>query len=141
PVGAPATLTAGVPASARFDFAYDRATGLLTLTVTNTSPIVGNDANPVLTGFFLNLPRGAITGASLVSQSGSGGAPAAFVLSYGENAFAANCFGDFALRLSAGGTPNGAIANALATNIGGPPGAAVIGPVVFVIQLSGPGTS
>lgn len=141
PAGAPATLTAGVPASATFDFAYDRTTALLTLTVTNTSAIVGDDANPVLTEFFLNLPKDAVTGAELVSQTGAGGAAAAFDATCSFDALHANCFGDFDLRISAGGTPHGAIANGLATNVGGPPGAAVVGPVVFVIQLSGPGVS
>lgn len=135
------TLTGGVPASATFDFAYDRATAMLTLTVTNTSPIVGNDDNPVLSEFYLNLPAGAVTGASLVSQSGSGGATAAFSLGYGADAFHANCFGGFDVLISSGSGPRGGIANASAPYVGGPPGSTVTGPVEFVIQLAGPGVS
>ncbi|MFO1053002.1 MAG: hypothetical protein U1F36_12380 [Planctomycetota bacterium] len=133
----PPTLSEGVPASAQFDVTYDPATHRMTLTVTNTSDVVANQANPVLTRIFLNTPPGALTGALLVSQTGSGGANPDFELEFGAER--AGCIGDFELSLETEHGVQGGVANAAAPWIGGPPGAAAIGPVTFVIDLVGPG--
>jgi hypothetical protein len=119
---------------------------VLRLVVTNTSPVTVGVANPLLTRIYFNAPAGAVDSATLTSQTGSGGATPAFVLSFdadtssGANPNQANCFGDFNFALRAQNI-HGGIANANADTIPGPPGAAVIGPVTFEIQLGGPGVN
>lgn len=135
----PPTLSGGVPAGATYDVSYDPSTSRMTLTVTNTSPIVADQATPLLTRIFLNTPPGAISAATLIQQSGAGGATPDFELEFGSER--AGCIGDFELCLETRGGVSGGIANAAAIRVGGPPGAAVIGPATFVIQLSGPGAA
>ena len=77
----PPTLQNGQEASGTAAFSYDGATQVLTLTVTNTSPIVAGQNNPVLRRIYVNLPPLACTGATLISQTGAGGAVPAFQLS------------------------------------------------------------
>jgi hypothetical protein len=133
-------LTGNVAASAEFAFEYDAATGRLRLTITNTSPIVTGEATPLLTRAWFNLPDVAVTGASIVDQSAAGGATPAWSLSHDSDARRANCLGNFDVEIGvAGGGVRNGLANAAATNIGGPPGAAVVGPLELQIQLAGPG--
>jgi len=132
-------LTGGVRASADLDFRYDASNGELTLTVDNTSPIVAGEANALIVDLWLNLPDDAVTGASLRSQSGAGGATPTWQLSFGTDAFGAACMGAFDLHLDNGGGVANGIANPNAPILGGPPGSQVLGPVTFVIDLQGPG--
>ncbi|MBI5851554.1 MAG: hypothetical protein HZB39_11110 [Planctomycetes bacterium] len=135
--GDPPALTGGVLASARFEVGYDEATRRMTLVVSNTSAVVGGDATPLLTEAYLNLPHGAVTTALLVSQTGSGGATPDFEVRLGSNG--AGCLGAFALSLATRNGSHGGIANPAATRVGGPPGAAVVGPATFVVEFTGPG--
>lgn len=144
--GDPPLLTGGVAASGTVDYSYDDATGQLTLVVTNTSAVTMGVPNPLINKIWINLPHLAVTGVSLLSQSGTAGATPAFALSVdtnlldGMNSIVANCFGAFGLELSSGEAPAGAIANAAADTIEAPPGTVVIGPATFVLQISGPNT-
>ncbi|MGE0142621.1 MAG: hypothetical protein AB7T19_04965 [Planctomycetota bacterium] len=133
-------LTGSVAASAEFAFEYDATTGRLRLIITNTSPIVAGEATPLLTRAWFNLPDVAVTGASIVGQSAAGGAAPAWVLDHDSNARSANCLGDFDVEIGVdGNTVRNGLANAAATNVGGPAGAAVVGPLELQIQLTGPG--
>ncbi|HKB15090.1 MAG TPA: hypothetical protein VKF62_03445, partial [Planctomycetota bacterium] len=72
--GSRPTLCDGVtPATADVAFTYDDATHTLTLLVENTSPVTSGVPNPLLTALYFNVPAGAVTGLSLVSQTGSAG--------------------------------------------------------------------
>lgn len=132
-------LTGGVEARVDLDLTYDAASGRLTLAVTNVSPIVAGEYNPLLVGLWLNLPDAAVTDARLVSQTAAGGATPDWGLGYGTDAFRAACMGSFDLQLSNGRGVHNGIGNAAAPLLGGPPGSQVIGPVTFAIQLAGPG--
>lgn len=137
-------LEGGTPAGAEVAFDYDATTAMLHVTVTNTSPVTAGVPNPLITRIWFNVPGGAVTGASLMGQSGSGGAAPAFALTFDADAATApnpnhaNCFGYFNFQLARENVQGG-IANANAGTIGGPAGAAVIGPVEFHLQLQGPG--
>lgn len=142
----PPTLSDGSPANASVTFGYDRTTEQLTLVVENTTPVTPGVQNPLLTQIFFNLPRLAVTGATLVSQTGSGGATPNFSLALdldtttGSSPNWVGCFGAFSACLKKnGGGVNGGIANAAADSPAGPPNGHVDGPVTFVIQLAGPG--
>jgi hypothetical protein len=142
----PPTLGGGVLASGTIGYAYDEATGILTLTVANDSPVTMGVPNPLITKVWINLPHLAVSGVSLLSQSGSGGASPSFELSFDTNnldevgSIPANCFGKMGLLLAtSGGSIQGGIANPAADTLPGPSGAAVIGPVTFTLQITGPG--
>jgi hypothetical protein len=141
----PPTLDNRTPASADLHFTYDAGSAELGVRVTNTSLVVPGEPNPVITVVGFNLPAFAVTGASLSSQTGSGGAQPQFAISFdpdtsgGSNPNRFNCFGSFSVMLNSG--VHNAIANANADTLAVPPSSAVIGPVTFVLQLSGPGTS
>lgn len=135
----PPTLTGGVPASARYTLTFDQSTRRLTLTIDNTSAIVAGEATPLLTKAFLNLPSDTVTHAILVSQSAPGVVQPDFELDLEMEDDGAGCLGDFELELESRHGIQGGIANPAATRVGGPVGAAVIGPVTFVIEFVGPG--
>jgi hypothetical protein len=84
-----------------------------------------------------------VTGAQLLSQTGSGGATPNFELSFDADTSTkpatnhGNCFGSFNFGLDLQGI-HGGIANPNATIFGGPAGSWVVGPVTFDIQLTGP---
>jgi len=144
----PPTLGGGVPASGTIDYAYDDGSGILTLTVANTSEVTAGVPNPLITRVWINLPHLAVSGVTLLSQTGSGGAAPNFVLSVdtnnldGSGSIKSNCFGRMGLLLrTGGGSIQGGIANPAADTLPGPPGAAVIGPVSFSLQVSGPGAA
>src|SRR5262245_25889009 len=60
-------------------FTYDSSIARLQVQVENTTPDVPGDLNPVMSSVFFNVPHGAITGMTLVSQTGgSNGATPAF---------------------------------------------------------------
>ena len=142
--GDPPLLSNNTPASASLRVFYDASIGVLQVEVTNTSAVVGNDANPLLTQLYFNLPRGALTGIVLTGQAGSGGADPAFVPTFdletgaGPEPNRAGSLGSFGVCLRTGPGSRGGISNAAATVVGGPPGAAVRGPVRFTFQLHGP---
>lgn len=141
----PGLLTGDVAVGATATVTYDSSTGELQLDVTNDTPIIAGEATAVITDICFNLPAGAITGASLINQVGSGGATPAFTLSFDADTGAAPnpnstaCLGNFNICLDAGNGVMGAIANPAATNVTAPN--TVTGPVTFTIQLTGPGTS
>ncbi len=140
----PGTLDDGITeASARFVFHLDTLASQLTLTVENTSEVLAGIPNPVLTDIFFNVPT-AITGMSIASQAGSGGATLAFELNFDEdlssdpNPNGANGFGAYNVKLCTPGSGvQGAIANPDADTWGTPPGSLVIGPATFVLDLTG----
>ena len=140
--GDPPTLTGGVPASATITHDYDAATAMLTVTVTNTSEVIAGVPNPVISRVDFNAPSWAISDLILVNQTAAGGAAPNFSMMFDNNLLGGsslpsfNCFGSFSVSLLSGGNgPQGGIANANAGTLGGPPGSAVIGPVVFEFQV------
>lgn len=144
----PPTLSDGTLATADVAFTYDRNAKQLTVVVTNTSPVTAGVQNPLITDVFFNLPAGALTSLSLVSQAGNGGANPNYSLSLDFNTQAnpapnnVGCFGSFGAKLAKGGGGiQGGIANAAADKPAGPPNAHVVGPVTFVIQCAGPGAA
>jgi len=132
-------LTNYVTPGAAITYTYDQSTGVLDVTVDNTTPIVAGESTATISELHLNLPPGAVTGATLANQSGAGGAAPNFTLSFdadtgvAPNPNGAACLGDFNITLS-----GGAIANAAATNVA--TANPTLGPVTFSIQLTGPGT-
>ncbi|MFT4512677.1 MAG: hypothetical protein ACI89X_001533 [Planctomycetota bacterium] len=138
-------LTGGVTASADVNASYDAGSGVLQLTIENTTPLVAGEATATITEIHFNLPPGAITSAVLIDQNGSGGAAPSFTLSFDADSSSAPnpnsiaCLGDFNVTLDAGNGAHGAIANASAINVSTPN--PVVGPVTFDIQLAGPGAS
>jgi hypothetical protein len=132
-------LTNYVTPGAGITFAYDQSTGVLSVTIDNTTPVVAGEATATISEVHFNLPPGAVTGAVLANQTGAGGATPAFTLSFDADTAAApnpngaGCLGNFNVTLS-----GGAIANAAATNVA--TANPTIGPVTFSIQLTGPGT-
>ncbi len=140
--GSPPTLCDGVtPATADVQFTYDDATHTLTLLVENTSPVALGVPNPLLTSLHFNVPHGAVSGLSLVSQTGTAGATPDWSLVFDpDNTVSPHpaklgCLGAFNARLFHGGTTN-AIANAAATTIAARPGSWVVGPVTFVLDVT-----
>ncbi len=136
-------ITGGVAVGATFDVTYDQGTGVLNVTVDNTTPVVAGESTAVITDVMFNLPPGAITSATLLSQAGSGGASPGYSLSFdadtsaSPNANSLSCVGDFNVFLDNGSGNAGGIANAAATNLS--TSNPVTGPVTFSIQLAGPG--
>jgi len=123
-------------------FTFDDVAMTLTLRVTNTSPVERGVPNPVLTNLYFNVPAAAITGMTLFSQQGSGGAAPTWTLSFDNNIFqdpnpnTTSPYGSFNARLiNPSGNLNG-IANANADTLGVPPGTAVTGPVTFVLNVT-----
>lgn len=143
----PPLLSDGTPASADFDFTYDAATHVLSLVVANTSPVTRGVPNPLITRLAFNLPHGAVTGVTLLSQSGSGGAAPDFALEADPDVLTPPdlqlaCFGNFGVRLTTGDHLDeirGGIGNPLADTWAAPPGSVVVGPVTFHMRLAGPG--
>lgn len=141
----PGLLTGDVAVEATATVDYNSATGELQLTVANDTPNVAGEDNAVITEIYLNLPAGTVTGATLTSQSGSGGATPNFSLSFdadtaaGPQPNSTACLGNFNIGLDAGNGSMGAIANPQANSISTPN--PVTGPVTFTIQLTGPGTA
>ncbi|MGH7151184.1 MAG: hypothetical protein ACREIU_10815 [Planctomycetota bacterium] len=140
--GSPPTLCDGVtPATVIVQFTYDDATHTLTLLVENTSPVALDVPNPLLTALYFNVPHGAVTGLSLLSQTGAGGATPDWSLVFDPDNTASPqtaklaCLGAFNARLFHGGISN-AIANAAATTIAARPGSWVVGPVTFVLDVT-----
>tara|TARA_R110002072_G_scaffold46591_6_gene128933 strand:+ start:6 stop:1016 length:1011 start_codon:yes stop_codon:yes gene_type:complete len=138
-------LTGGVVINSTVGMAYNAATGVLQVSVNNNTPIVAGESTATISEVHINFPNGAVTGATLNSQAGSGGATPAFTMSFdadsaaAPNPNAAGCLGDFNLTLSAGANGAGGIANPAATSIA--TANPVFGPVTFELQLTGPGTT
>ena len=136
-------ITGGVAVGATFDVTYDQGTGVLDVTVGNTTPVVAGESTAVITDVLFNLPPGAITSATLLSQTGSGGASPGYSLSFDADTSASpntnslSCLGDFNIFLDNGAGNTGGIANAAATTLSS--SNPVTGPVTFSIQLAGPG--
>jgi hypothetical protein len=108
-----------VTPGAGITFAYDQSTGVLSVTIDNTTPVVAGEATATISEVHFNLPPGAVTGAVLANQTGAGGATPAFTLSFDADTAAApnpngaGCLGNFNVTLS-----GGAIANAAAWTLG-----------------------
>ncbi|MGH7150404.1 MAG: hypothetical protein ACREIU_06895 [Planctomycetota bacterium] len=142
----PPTLCDGVTlASATFDFAYDDVTKILTLTVTNTSPVTAGVPNPLLSQIYFNVPAFAAVGLTLLNQSTEGGgADPGFSLDFDpdlndeQNGNTAPGFCAFNSKLDHLSETPGGIANALADTISAPEGTYVFGPVTFTFQVGGP---
>jgi hypothetical protein len=130
------------PAAAILELTLDTVAATLEITVENTSPVSPGIPNPVITDVFVNAPP-AVTGASLVSQTASSGAMPFFLANFdpdlttNPNFNGADGFGAFSLALMNPGGISGAIANANADTLPAPPGSLAIGPVTFLLSLSG----
>lgn len=132
-----ATLTGGAPAAAVVDLSYDQSTHVLSMTVTNTTPLVAGEATATISDVYFNVPSGAITSATLLTQTGSGGATPGFTLTFTAAGTSVACLGTYKIQLDSGTGAQGGIANAAAPLITTPN--PVTGPVTFDIELSGPG--
>ena len=143
----PPTLTGKVLASAKLDFVYDAKTGHLTLSLQNTSPVVSGEENPLLRDLFLNLPMHTVTSVKLLSQKGQAGVKPTWSLAFDATPgdklddIKANCFGSFSLGLSAPKGMAGSLANPAGTMFARPKSELVVGPLVFELALTGPGTA
>jgi hypothetical protein len=138
----PPLLNEGSEASGTIELRYDAATGVLDLRVTNTSTVVPQVPNPLVSDVALNLPAGAVASAELLAQTSSGGAPPRFGLEVDVAApphLQMGCLGTFGLRLHTVGA-DGSIANANASTFVVPSKLLALGPVDFAIKLIGPGT-
>lgn len=137
-------MTNGQPATATIDFTYDAGTQTLSVGLTNTSPAFPGLKVPVITRFFFNLPHGALTSMTLLSQSAASG-PLNWDFDYDVNIFNGSginsgCMGDWGVRLK---TPNGVgegIANAAELANTATSGYAT-GPALFAFHCSGPGAA
>lgn len=139
----PPQLSNGTIATATFDFTYDDITHVLTLVVSNSSPVTTGVPNPLITRMAFNLPHEAVTGVRLLSQTGAAGPAPDFDLEVDANVFAPPnlslaCMGDFGVLLTEDNIRRG-IGNPLADTYAAPPGSVVIGPVTFRMRLDGPG--
>lgn len=140
--GNPPTLNDGTTvATGTIDYTYDDQTGILTLVVANTSPIVATP-NPIISDIYLNLPAPAVAGAILLSQTPTNPTAQNFTLAVDTNPMPGGTitvptFGNFGMQLTIGSGVAGAIANAAAppSNIDAPPGSWVYGPVTFEILI------
>jgi hypothetical protein len=143
PAQNPPVLENGAIGTGECTYSYNQLTQVLTLTVSNTSPVVPGQQNPVVRRVYVNLPQLAISNATLISQTGAGGPAPTWTLaidpnlSDGQSSIEVGCFGRFGLRLSDQGGIAGCIANPLATSLPGSANSMVIGPVVFQIQILG----
>jgi hypothetical protein len=140
----PGRLDDGVTeGAARLVFSLDTIASQLTLTVENTSPVTPGIQNPVITDIVFNTPS-AVTGMSIASQTGSGGASPSMLLTFdpdlgsNPNPNGVGQFGAFNVLLqTAGGGVAGAITNPDADTWGPMPASLVTGPVTFVLDLTG----
>jgi hypothetical protein len=129
-------------ASATFDFTFDPALARLTLEVTNTSPVVLGQPNPLLTRVYFNAPE-AITGMSLVGQSSAGGLTPDYELVFdaapgeGSDPNSVGRFGAFGVCLTDSGSIKGAIANPDADTYTVDADQVALSPSTFVMQLKG----
>ncbi len=130
-------LTGGVIATGIIDFDYNQTTAILEVRVTNTSPVLTNANNPVITGVAFSFPFNTVNNATLVSQTALAGATPNFGMQFTSGQFLLQgCMGCFSVVLTANG-PGGGIGNDLATQFANPP--VVLGRTTFRFQLSGPG--
>lgn len=140
----PATLSDGVTeATADIVYSYDSLRGVLEIDVLNTSPALASVPNPILDAITLNLPEGAVDGAQLLVQIGTGGAAPNFSFSAEpdlsvSSTLSVGCFGNINVLLDARGTIGG-IANPIAPTLPGLRANYTLGVTTFRIQLSGPG--
>ncbi|MCR9244769.1 MAG: hypothetical protein NXI31_07040 [bacterium] len=133
------TLTNGVVATGTIDYSYDAATSQLTVRVTNTSPVVANEDNPVITQIAFSFPFQTVSGATLLSQTAPAGSTPNFGLQFRPNqTLPLGCFGCFNVILSVPGVAGG-IGNDQATQFASP--IVVLGRTEFVLQLRGPGVA
>lgn len=138
-------ITGGVEIRATATAYYNSATGVLQMLITNDTPVVAGESTATISEIYFNFPAGAVTGATLTGQQGSGGATPGFSLSFdadtgsAPNPNSAGCLGDYNVALTLPTGASGAIANPNASNISTPN--PVTGPVTFTMQLTGPGTS
>jgi hypothetical protein len=139
----PGKLSDGITeASAVYTFTLDVGAATLTVEVVNTSLVLVGIPNPLLTDAYFNAPAAA-NGLSLVSQVSAAGAAPAFVLTFdadladGSNPNGADGFGAYSAALNNPGGISGAIANASADTLDGPPGSQAIGPVTFAFAVTG----
>jgi hypothetical protein len=130
--GNPPTLSDGTFANATVNYSYDANLALLTLVVENTTVADVGNKTPLITVVGFNAPA-SVTNLQLLFQSGTSGAAPAWNMSAGPSAM--GCFGNFTRTLQNAGGLNNGIGKAGANNAGAA-GAAVIGPVTFVIGVT-----
>jgi hypothetical protein len=138
----PARLADGVTvATATLTFDFDDVTGILVLTVDNTSPVLVGVPNPIITQLDFNAPM-EVGGMTLLTQTSAANATPSFGFTFdadlttSPNPNTAAGFGRFNAELDIMGT-TGAIANPAADTYGPDPLTLAIGPVVFTFQVAG----
>ena len=140
--GDPPILSDGSGALGSMDFSYDSATGILDLVVSNQTPQLPDEANPVITEIYFNIPARTDVTIELLSQTAPTGNEPSFAMIVDDDPFnsptlnAAGGLGSFAVGLYASAV-FGAIANPEASTWDLPVAAPVIGPVTFRFQVSG----
>lgn len=137
----PPTLDDGItPATGTITFDFDGALDRLTVTVENTSPVTAGVPNPLVTDAWFNLPNGAVTSLTPVSQTDGDGLASSWLISADydltDGGNGAGCMGAFSVHLANPGGMSQGIANASADTTTGTP---INGPVTFVFDLAGPG--
>jgi hypothetical protein len=144
----PPTLEDGALVSGQNEVSYNSMTHVLTLTVSNTSPVVPGVPNPVITRVFANLPQLAVADVILLSQTGAGGPPPNFELSVDTDVtdsihpIFASCFGNFGILLEGNEVlAGGGIKNPAADLLALPSALMTVGPVVFQHQIVPTSTS
>lgn len=129
----PPTLGDGTDARARLTFTYDSATTTLDVTVENTTANVAGLDSPLLTRIYFNCPDGLMTGLVLTGQTAASGATPDWSAMGSANVGA---FGDFDHAFGVNNL-HGGVAPAGATQWGGPPNAAVMGPLILSFDVLG----
>ena len=122
------------PASAEVVFTLDTGAAVLTLDVTNTSPVTSGVKNPLLTRLYFNVPA-AVTGMSLVGQSAEAGVTPEYELDFGPQG--AGLFGSFDACLHDTGNIQGTIANENADTWTVGADKLALGTVSFTLELEG----
>lgn len=122
------------PASAEVIFTLDGGAALLTLEVTNTSPVSSGVKNPLLTRLYFNAPA-AVTGMTLVGQSAEAGVTPEYELDFGAQG--AGLFGSFDACLHDTGNIQGTIANENADLWTVGADKLALGTVTFTLELEG----
>jgi len=139
----PGKLDDGITvATATYEFTLDTVAKTLKVKITNTSPVLVGVPNPLLTDVFFNLPT-QVTGATLTTQTSSGGVTPAYALVFdadrnnNPNPNGADGFGAFSIAISDTGNIQGTIANPNADTYTVAGTLLAISPVTFTLTLTG----
>lgn len=141
--GDPPVLSDGSAATGTLDYVYQRDARLLMLCVTNTTPQVVGEDNPIIKTVFFNLPRHTNVSLILHSQSAPAAVTPSFSMVVDTNLDSpphqnpADGFGGFAIGLISNLGVQGGIANAAANRWAVPTANLVFGKTTFTFEVKG----